>query len=375
MTADDLDARIAHFPTGLYHATTAKKRKVATAVARDAKQGSYVLDGRQVAIYDKGTLAPSGLTGKSLARAKLYVPLRDAYQGVLDAMGRNAPNVELAAAQAELRASYEAFTRSFGLFNILENAAIILRDPNGTRILSLEEIRTIKVKGKRPRRELAALASIFSERTVRKIDEPTTAATPKDALVYSLAWKGRVDLDYMQSLTGRPATTLTTELVGDVFFDLDQGAWVTADEYLSGDVVSKLAHAEAAAKTAPAAEASVAALQKVQPTQLAPEEFEAPFGATWVPLLVYEQFLREEANGREIKLPLTKPRIVATDSDALPAAPDTPNPERSPSDSFPPGQLPQLKPGSITESVRHLDGDEVDAFCLSGCFSTPLYVV
>jgi antirestriction protein ArdC len=75
--------------------------------------------------------------------------------------------------------------------------------------------------------------------------------TAREALTASLSEKAHVDLAYMSKLTGRSEETLKTELAGVVFLNIggaytQDKTYVTADEYLSGDLREKLVLAKAA---------------------------------------------------------------------------------------------------------------------------------
>lgn len=308
-TVEGLAAAVARFPQGVYKATKKAPRKIALDQRADTKQGSFVWKDGKLYQYDAGTLEESPLKGKDLARAKAFIPIRDAYDKVLDALMSLAPDADLAAAQAKLKSAYDRYVREFGLVNTQQNARIINRDPNGPRVLALEDATRVK-QGTKFHYRLKRLADIFTKRVAAPPKEPTTAESPKDALVQSLAWRATVDLDYMQRLTGKTADELTDALVGDIYQDPISNGWVTRDEYLSGDVVTKLAQAEARATAEPAFKGNVEALKVVQPTPYEPEDIKAPLGATWIPLDVYERFMQENFK------PNAPPTITLTNNEA-----------------------------------------------------------
>lgn len=314
-TAEGLAAAVARFPQGVYKATKKPPRKLALDQRVDTKQGSLVWKDGKLYHYDQGTLTESTMKGRDLERAKAFIPIRDAYQTVLDVLMSLGDNATLEAAQAKLRAAYDKFVGTgkkddFGLVNKPENRRVIERDPNGPRVLALEDAVRVTKKGERTFYKLKRLADIFSKRVAAPPKEPTSADTPKDALVQSLAWRATVDLDYMQALTGKTAGELTDALVGDIFQDPISNGWVTRDEYLSGDVVTKLAQAEARAQVDTQFAGNVEALKVVQPKRKEPEEFKAPLGATWVPLDVYQQFMTETLK------PNVTPTITLTNNEA-----------------------------------------------------------
>jgi N12 class adenine-specific DNA methylase/GH24 family phage-related lysozyme (muramidase)/2'-5' RNA ligase len=298
LTPEMLAAAVARLPQNAYRASKYPPRTLATHVPVDAKQGSFVLEKGKLYTYDKGTLVPSDLKGKALARATLFIPIRDAYQAVLDAMTSNADALVFGKAQAELTRTYDAFVKAHGYVNKRENARVIGMDPNGPRVLGLEEVEWVKeAKGRPPVLVFLKKAEIFDaefeKRPIRPPTEPTTAATPSDALVQSLAWRGTVDMTYMAGLTGKTEAELIKGLGKEIYRNPDTGVWQTAEEYLSGDVVTKLTQAEAAAGTDATFARNVEALQAIQPPPLNAEDFDAPFGATWVPTSIYEEFFRE----------------------------------------------------------------------------------
>ena len=69
--------------------------------------------------------------------------------------------------------------------------------------------------------------------------------------------------------------------------------WVTADEYLSGNVRQKLRQAEAAAAENPAYQVNVEALRAAQPKDLDASEIEVRLGATWIDKSYIKQFMFE----------------------------------------------------------------------------------
>ena len=108
-----------------------------------------------------------------------------------------------------------------------------------------------------------------------------------------------VPLEYMSNLTGKTAEELASELRGVIFHDPTLGnaedgmGWVTADEYLSGNVRQKLRQAEAAAAENSAYQVNVEALLAAQPKDLDASEIEVRLGATWIDKSYIKQFMFE----------------------------------------------------------------------------------
>ena len=121
--------------------------------------------------------------------------------------------------------------------------------------------------------------------------EITHADSAADALIYSLHDKGRVDLDYMSGLTGKAPKSLADELAGRIFLNPETNQWETADEYLSGEVVHKLAIVSKLRN--PEFAPNIAALKAAQPTPLGPGEIKIKLGAPWIPTEVIRQFAED----------------------------------------------------------------------------------
>jgi N12 class adenine-specific DNA methylase len=174
-----------------------------------------------------------------------------------------------------LNKKYDAFVKANGPINLPKNYRLISDDPDAGLLSALEnwDPSTQRVTSK---------AAIFTQNTIADINPPDHADTSEDALVYSLAWRGRVDLNYMGGLTGKTTGTLINELSDKIYDDPEKG-YVTSDEYLSGNVRKKLIIAEAAAKQDKKYQVNVDMLKAALPKDLEPHEIRAKLGSGWVP--------------------------------------------------------------------------------------------
>ena len=142
-------------------------------------------------------------------------------------------------------------------------------------------------------------ADMFSKRTIQPHKVVTSVDTAVEALTISIGERACVDLGYMSSLSGKPTDALTTDLKGIIFHDPKLGTledltgWVTADEYLSGNVRQKLKDAETAAAENPMYRSNVEALRAAQPKDLEASEIEVRLGATWIDKSYVQQFMYE----------------------------------------------------------------------------------
>ncbi len=135
---------------------------------------------------------------------------------------------------------------------------------------------------------------MFTKRTIKPHEAVTSVDTASEALAVSIAEKAEVDLEYMAQLTGKTEEQLAQELQG-VIFRLPESPqqFVTADEYLSGNVRKKLREAQRAANNDPAYTPNVEALQAAQPKDLDASEIEVRLGATWISKEYVQQFMYE----------------------------------------------------------------------------------
>lgn len=120
-------------------------------------------------------------------------------------------------------------------------------------------------------------------------------------------------MDYMQSLTGLSKEQLNADLQGTIFhdfgnlepdniprafFNVEAFPYVTADEYLSGNVRAKLRQVQTLAgiispEQAEKVQINIKALEAVQPKDLTASEIDVRLGATWLPPDVVKDFMFE----------------------------------------------------------------------------------
>lgn len=124
---------------------------------------------------------------------------------------------------------------------------------------------------------------------------PGRIETASDALAQSLADLGRLDVADVAKRFGTSETTVLHALGPSVFED-PFGGYVLREDYLSGDVVTKLEQAKDAAETNPAFRRNVEALETVQPTPVKLSDIDIRLGARWVPASVVTAFAHEVLN-------------------------------------------------------------------------------
>ena len=100
---------------------------------------------------------------------------------------------------------------------------------------------------------------------------------------------------YMEQLTGKTQDELVKDLHGVIFKvpNSEPVSYAAADEYLSGNVRTKLLIAQAAAKDDPELAVNVEALKQVIPKDLSVAEISVRLGTTWIPQEDIQQFVME----------------------------------------------------------------------------------
>ena len=234
-------------------------------------------------------------TNSAMVRQKLPLPALERIRGMIDlrqqvndliqAQLDNADDAALAPMQARLNQHYDAFTAKYGLINARSNASVFSSDSSYYLLCSLE---VLNEQG-----GLARKADMFTKRTIRQQTTITHVDTAAEALAVSIAEKARVDLPYMAQLTGIEPEQLTKELNGVIFPVPNQDIYVTADEYLSGNVRQKLREAMQAAAQNPLYLPNVTALKAAQPKDLDASEIDVRLGATWLDKSVIQDFMLE----------------------------------------------------------------------------------
>lgn len=210
-------------------------------------------------------------------------------------------------ARAGLNKAYDAFVKAHGPINGEANKRLMRDDPTWPQLAALEDDfdkgitpAVAKTTGEKARPPSAKKAAIFFKRTQSPYKAPEKAATAKDALVTSLAERGRVDLDYMASLYGKTPEAIANELEG-LIFEVVPGDYVTREEYLSGNVKKRLALTIELAKKFPRFQKNVDALREVQPADIEAVDIDVKTGAHWVPADVMQAFVGYITEGQNVK--------------------------------------------------------------------------
>lgn len=237
---------------------------------------------------------------KAAERMKGMIGLRDSLREQMRLeKSPDTTTEQIEANRAELNRLYDEFNKQYGFLNDQTNRRLFLDDTESALLLALEfdyDKGVSKAVATReeidPRDPSAVKADIFNRRVMFPPADNIKVSNAKDALLASLNYKARLDLPYMASLYDKTEAEIIQEL-GDVVYNDPINGYVMADEYLSGDVKTKLAEAQEAAKDNPDFKRNVEALKKVIPTDKLPSEIHAALGASFIPTELFEQFAKE----------------------------------------------------------------------------------
>ena len=258
----------------------------------NVKNYSYTVVDGAVYFRENSRMVRPDLNATAEARVKGLVGLRDCVQQLIELeMDAAAPDADIRAQMAELNRRYDDFSAKYGLINDRANRLAFADDSSYYLLCALE---VLDEDGRLERK-----ADMFTKRTIKPHEAVTTVDTASEALAVSISEKACVDMAYMEQLTGKTGEELADELRGVIFRVPGQiepdgtPHYVTADEYLSGNVRRKLRQAQRAAEQDPAFAVNVEALTAAQPKDLDASEIEVRLGATWIDKEYIQQFMYE----------------------------------------------------------------------------------
>ena len=230
---------------------------------------------------------PASVSMTAENRIKGLIQIRDCVRKLIEYQTEDYPEEMICTEQENLNRLYDVYTAKYGLINSRGNYLAFASDESYFLLCSLE---VLDDEGNFKRK-----ADMFTKRTIKPHREITSVETASEALALSIGEKARVDLPYMEQLTGKTQAELVQDLQGVIFKvpNCEPVSYVAADEYLSGNVRNKLTVAELAAKNDPELAVNVEALKKVIPKDLSAAEISVRLGATWIPQEDIQRFVME----------------------------------------------------------------------------------
>jgi N12 class adenine-specific DNA methylase len=278
--------------------------------ARERWDGHLAVDGDGFTIQQPGAAAPREVPKTARAELRALLGLRDLARSVLEQEAASAADTEeLAAQRTALASAYEAYVERYGPINRFKTSTstrvdpetgqetqrvtrraptavrILREDPFGPLVMALEIFDDAE--------QTAEPARLLRERVIEPPQPVLATEDPDEAIAISLDRHGRVEPQAIAELLGRSESDALAMLGDRVFDDPDAGRWVTAAEYLSGNVRARLESVQALVEERPELARNVEALRAVMPQDIGIDEIQARFGAVWIDAATHEAFLRE----------------------------------------------------------------------------------
>lgn len=266
--------------------------------------------GSDIRVVVDGVASPIPMPSREL---RALVDLRDMAERLVDAEADHSRSDQLVdQSRKPLARAYAAYVKRFGFLNRSTITSLgvdedgveqfsrrnppmggFRHDPGSALVFALEIWDDDTREGKP--------APILATRQNRPIVVPQFTTDPKTALAWSLNYLGRVDMAYIADRLNLPADTSEESLAGQlgdaVFQDPGYETWLTAEEYLSGDVRDKLAAAETAAIVEARYQRNVDALKAALPKWLGPDDIKAVLGTPWIGPGDVAQFITDLLGG------------------------------------------------------------------------------
>lgn len=225
---------------------------------------------------------------KVITRRLFQLQLENAEQAVIDDM------------RGQLNDSYDAFIKKYGYINSKANEAAYSTDSSYYLLKSLE-------KFDKTDNTYLGKADVFIKNTIRPTNTVVSVSTAVEAIGVSLCEKGCIDISYMSQLCGLSEEQTAKDCIdAGAIYKLppfppraeQTDIYVTADEYLSGNIREKLTFAKTAALTDKSYEHNIEALEKVMPAALTASEIDVRIGVNWIDMSDYDRFIYDIFDAR-----------------------------------------------------------------------------
>lgn len=306
--------------------------EVGTIPADDSvKNYSYAVIEDKVYFRENSVMQKVGLNKNDEEKIKGYLEIEKALRQVITYQKEDYSDVEIKEKQGDLNRLYDEFSKKYGILNSKANKKLFREDANYSLLSTLEKL---DKEG-----NFIGKSDIFTKRTIKKAVAITHTDNLTEALILSISQKGKVNFDYMEKLTEKTRGEIIEGLKGEIFLNLDgfdpsdttpfssaidlgdfSRSYVTADEYLSGNIREKIEVIDSYIKnveyeleqneqvpnndtellkqdnTTLKKELSDLNYQKQKLLEVMPKELEASdiavrLGATWIPEKDYKSFM------------------------------------------------------------------------------------
>ncbi|MFA1735207.1 helicase-related protein [Fusobacterium animalis] len=297
---------------GEFTATLEKEEpKTITLSDENIRNFSYVAKDNKIYFKENNELVLQEFSQKDIRKIEKYIELSQTLRNVIQIQKEDITDERLAKEQEKLNNIYDDFFNRYGSLNSYANSKI-LREDSTYPLLSATEVLDVQGNFKRK-------GDIFFKRTIKKPVAIKKVDTPQEALILSISQKGKVDLEYMESLTNIDKSDIINDLKGQIFLDIklnnenivdirkdapDAFRYITKDEYLSGNILNKIKDIERYEEilfnlpdeyqiNLELLNYQKKELEKVMPKPLEASEINIRLGSTWIPPEYIKDFIKE----------------------------------------------------------------------------------
>lgn len=261
------------------------------APAGSRKFSFYAVDGNLYYREAEDTMKKVSVSKDVLNCAVGLIELRDNVRELLNLQLNNSDGTldgDIAESREKLNKAYDSFVTKYGNVSNKKNSKAMQGD-DGYNIVSALEVKDEKGK-------VTGKADIFTHNTVKPKTIASHVDTAEEALILSVAEKARVDFDYMTTLCGMDKETLISEFKGQIFrLPQEEEKFVTADEYLTGNIRKKLRELENAPDDMDVSD-NRKALEAAMPPRVEAKDISVKLGAHWVDPKYIEDFIKDKFN-------------------------------------------------------------------------------
>ena len=229
--------------------------------------------------YGATKAAPKSEKKEPSRKEKVLMEIMEAYRHLEQYEREN--QTEQAETRATLNAYYDGWVNEYGHFHDAKNRKDVERVAKELLALEIKDTNGYWTK-----------ADIFFKPVAFSTEEqkPMTA---HEALAASLNEYGKPNMSYMEGLTGKDTEAICQELAGELFWNPMGNRYEIRAQFISGNVVEKLAAIKELYPGNSGGEniaAAIAALEAAIPAPIAFEDLDFNLGERWISADIYQQF-------------------------------------------------------------------------------------
>ena len=215
------------------------------------KNYSYAVIDDKVYFRENSIMQKVNLNKNDEEKVKSYLEIEKTLRQVIAYQKEDYSDTEIKEKQEDLNRRYDEFSKKYGILNSKANKKLFREDANYSLLSTLEKL---DKEG-----NFVGKSDIFTKRTIKKAVVITHTDNLTEALILSIFQRGNVHFDYMEELTGKSRKEIIEGLKGEIFLNLDSfepndlapfssamdlgdfsRSYVSADEYLSGNIREKI---------------------------------------------------------------------------------------------------------------------------------------